>query len=58
MWKFYELVWTVRDSPRIVWAASGIIHVINYVVMCMRPELPLDFGFTKWNRCWVIGHEQ
>ena len=36
--KIMELVWTVRDSPRTVWAASGIIHAINYVVMCMRPE--------------------
>ena len=40
------------------WAINGKIYAINYVVMCMRPEWTLDFGFTKWNRCWVIGREQ
>ena len=20
--------------------------------------MAMDFGFTKWNRCWVIGREQ
>ena len=20
--------------------------------------MAMDFGFTKWNRCWVIGCEQ
>ena len=44
--KIMELIWTVCDSPQIVWAASGKIHAINYIVMCMRPEWPLDFGFT------------
>ena len=47
--KIMELVWTVRDSPRTVWAVNGIIYAINYVVMCMRSEWPLDFGFTRWN---------
>ena len=56
--EFLEPIWIVRDCPRTVWAASGIIYVINYVVMCMRPEMAMEFGFTKWNRCLVSGHEQ
>ena len=46
------------DSPQTVWAPWVIIYTINYVVMCMRSEMATDFGFTKWNRCWVIGREQ
>ena len=37
----------ICDSPRTVWAISGIIYAINYVLMCVRPDWPLDFGFTK-----------
>ena len=40
------------DSPRTVWAASGIIYVINCVLVCIMPEMAMDFGLTKWNRCW------
>ena len=28
-------------------AACGVVYALNCVVMCMRPEWPLDFGFTK-----------
>ena len=31
---------------------------IKSCLMCMRPELAMDFGFTKCNRCWMIGREQ
>ena len=58
MWKFVEPNWAVRDSPRIVWATSGIIYAINCIVVCMRPEMAMKFEFTKWNRCWVIDREQ
>ena len=58
MWKFVGPNWAVRDSPRTVWAASGIIYAINCIVVCMRPEMAMKSGFTKWNRCWVIGREQ
>ena len=37
------------DSPRTVWAASDIIYAINYGLVCIRPEMAMDFGFTKWN---------
>ena len=46
-----EPVWTVCDSVWTVWAACGVIYALNYVVMCMRPEMAMDFGFTKWNQC-------
>ena len=58
MLEFLEPIWTVRDCPRTVWATSGIIYAINYVVMCMRPKMAMEFGFTKWNRCLVSGCEQ
>ena len=43
------------DSPRTVWAACVGIYSINYVVVCMRPEMAMDFRFTKWSRCWMSG---
>ena len=45
------------DSPRTVWAACVVIYALNHVLVCMRPKMAMDFGFTKWNRCWVIGYE-
>ena len=52
MWKFLE---PVLDSPRTVWAICVIIYELNYVLVCMRPEMVMDFGFTKWNRCLMSG---
>ena len=49
MWKFVEAIWTVRDSPRTVWAAIGIIYAINYVLVCMRPKMTMELGSTKWS---------
>ena len=46
------------DSPRTVWAACVVIYALNHVLVCMRQEMAMDFDFTKWNRCWVIGREQ
>ena len=34
-----------------------MIYTINRVLVFMRSEWPLDFGFTKLNRCLVIGRE-
>ena len=31
--------------------ACGVIYALNCVVMCIRPEMAMDFGLTKWNRC-------
>ena len=41
-----------------VWVSWVLIYALNHVLMCMRSEMDMDFGFTKWNRCWVIGREQ
>ena len=26
-----------------------VIYVINYVLVCMRPEMAMEIGFKKWN---------
>ena len=56
--EFLELVWAVRDRVWTVWAVCVVIYALNHVLMCMRPELAMDFGFTRWNQCWMIGREQ
>ena len=40
----------ILDSPRTVWAAWVVIYALNHVLVCMRPGMTMDFGFTKWNR--------
>ena len=39
------------DNPQTVWAACVVIYDLNHVLVCMRPEMAMDFGFTKWDRC-------
>ena len=45
----------VLDSPRTVWVVYVIIYAINYGLSVVWPEMVMDFGFTKWNRCLVRG---
>ena len=45
----------VLDSPRTVWAVCVIIYAIKYGLDVVGPEMVMDFGFTKWNRCLVRG---
>ena len=45
----------VLDSVGTVLGGCVIIYAINYVLVCMRPEMAMDFGSTKWNRCLVSG---
>ena len=52
MLKFLE---PVLDSPQTVWEIGVIIYALNYVLACMRLEMAMDFGSTKWNRCSVRG---
>ena len=56
--EFLESIWTVRDCVGAVWGVCFIIYEINCELVCMRPKMAMDFGFTRWNRCRVIGHEQ
>ena len=53
MWKFLEPVWTFHDNVWTVWAACGVIYAINCVFVCMGPELAMEFGSAKKNRCWM-----
>ena len=41
-------------SPRTVWAIYVENYALNCVFMCMRPEMAMEFGFTKWNRCRIV----
>ena len=34
-------------------AAWVVICALNYVLMCMMPEMAMEFGFTKRNRYWM-----
>ena len=43
------------DSPRTVCLACVIIYALNYGLGVVGPEMTMDFGSTKWNRCLVRG---
>ena len=46
---------THLQSVSVLGAVLGVGVIIcetNCIVMCMRPEMAMKFGFTKWNRCW------
>ena len=43
------------DSLWTVYVACVIIYVINYGLSVVGPEMAMDFGSTKWNRCLVRG---
>ena len=43
------------DSVGTVLGGCVIIYAINYVLVCIRPDMAMDFGCTKWNRCLVSG---
>ena len=49
--KLLEYVEPVLDSVGIVLGGCVMIYAINYVLACMRLEMAMDFGFTKWNQC-------
>ena len=39
----------------IVSGGCFIIDTINCVLVCMRPDMAMEIGSTKWNRCLVSG---
>ena len=53
--RIVEIFGAHLDSPRTVWAACVVIYALNYVLVCMRPKMAMDFGFTKWNRGLTSG---
>ena len=46
-YNFWSPFCTVRGSVGAVWASWVLIYAINHALMCMRPEMAMDFGFTK-----------
>ena len=55
MTELLEYFEPVLDSVGTVLGGCVIIYAINYVLVCMRPEMAMDFGSTKWNRCLMSG---
>ena len=45
----------VLDSPWAVCVTCVIIYAINYGLGVVGPEMAMDFGSIKWNRCLVRG---
>ena len=43
------------DSLGTVWMVCVIIYAMNYGLDVVGPEIAIDFGSTKWNRCLVRG---
>ena len=48
-----ENVEPVFDSLRTVWVVCVINYAIHYGLGVDGPEMAMDFGSTKWNRCLV-----
>ena len=56
-----EFMRPIGQSITVLEVVLGVFVVIcetNCIVKCMRPKMAIKFGFTKWNRCLVIGCEQ
>ena len=51
MWKFLGYFWSVWISLGTDLAICIIIYIINYVLVSRRPEIGMEFGSTKRNRC-------
>ena len=53
MWEFLGLIWTVRNSAETELGVGN--YALNCIVVCMRRETTMEFGFKKWNRGWTSG---
>ena len=42
------------DCVGAVLGVCFIIYEINWVLVCMGPEMAMEFRFTRWNRCWMV----
>ena len=47
MFGFMEPKFIVHDCSRTVWVADSVIHAMDCILMCMRPEPVEKYGFTK-----------
>ena len=50
-----EYVEPVLGNVGTVLGGCVMIYAVNYVLVCMRPEIAMNFDFTKWNRCLMSG---
>ena len=55
MWKFLEPILTICDCVGTVLGVCFIIYAINCVLVCVRPEMAMEIGFKKWNKCLMSG---
>ena len=55
MTELLEYMEPVLDSLGVVLGGCVIIYAINYGLGVLGPEMAMDFGSTKWNRCLVSG---
>ena len=51
MWEFLGYFWSVRISLGTDLAICIIIYIINYVLVSRIPEMGMEFGSIKRNRC-------
>ena len=49
-----EPKFTVRDCSQTVWVADGVIHAMDCIFMCMRPESAEKYGFQSEPIIWVL----
>ena len=55
MWKFLGYFWSVRISLGTDLVILIIIYSINYVLVSRRPEMGMEIGSIKGNRCRKSG---
>ena len=49
--ELFEFLRPILDSPRTIWVICVRTYAINYGLGVVGPEMAMDFGSTKWNRC-------
>ena len=42
-------------SPRTVGSFWVMNYALNHVLMYRRPDMAVEIGFKKWNKCWMSG---
>ena len=55
MWKLLGDFLSARISLGTDLGICIIIYIINCVLVSRRPEMGMEFGSTKRNRCWMSG---
>ena len=54
-WNFWESFGQSRIDPGLEMVPLCYNYVLNYGLDDVGPEMAMDFGSTKWNRCLVRG---